>query len=249
LPKPRLTSNSQTCQSPGGGNWFGLAIADQEASSALASCTAKELAILGSLIAPIGKRRRIRARRRVVDHIRRLISWGYRDRSRRVLVRRRCRAGTRMLDLPGFSRTRIPDVLPLPDQFRSVPGSFQRADRASLRRPSSHRRSIVRRAAYWRRKECFFWFLAQFSRAFGRREFFSRRQQDYRCRRFRVLHKREFWGEGDLWEITDEEISRTAIYTKSRASHVIKIGLVETRVSLPRLAARQEASRFMSVRV
>jgi hypothetical protein len=87
----------------------------------------------------------------------------------------------------------------------------------------------------------FFWFLAQFSRAFGRREFFSRRQQDYRCRRFRVLHKREFWGEGDLWEITDEEISRTAIYTKSRASHVIKIGLVETRVSLPRLAARQEA--------
>src|ERR1700726_3013428 len=48
-----------------------------------------------------------------------------------------------MLELRGFSRTRIPDVLLLHEQFRSVPGSFQRADRAFLRRPSSHRRSIV----------------------------------------------------------------------------------------------------------
>jgi hypothetical protein len=34
---------------------------------------------------------RVRARRRIVDHIRRLIWPGYRDRPRRVLVRRRCR--------------------------------------------------------------------------------------------------------------------------------------------------------------
>jgi hypothetical protein len=57
LPKPRPASSNQICQLPGGGNWFGRAIAGQEASSASASCAAKELAILGSLIATIGKRR------------------------------------------------------------------------------------------------------------------------------------------------------------------------------------------------
>jgi F-type H+-transporting ATPase subunit b len=36
LPKPRPASSSQTCQSPGGGNWLGRAIAGQEASSASA---------------------------------------------------------------------------------------------------------------------------------------------------------------------------------------------------------------------
>ena len=41
--------------------------------------------------------------------------------------------GTKMLDLRGFSQTRIPDVLPLREQFRSVPGSFLRADHAFLR--------------------------------------------------------------------------------------------------------------------
>src|SRR5947207_15883636 len=49
FPKPRPASSSQTCQSPGGGNWFGREIAGQEASSASASCAAKESAILGSL--------------------------------------------------------------------------------------------------------------------------------------------------------------------------------------------------------
>jgi len=57
FPKPRPASNNQTCHEPGGGSWFGRAIAGQEASSASASCAANELAILGSLVAPIGKRR------------------------------------------------------------------------------------------------------------------------------------------------------------------------------------------------
>src|SRR5690348_17870875 len=45
FPKPRPASNNQICQSPGGGSWFGRAIAGQEFSRASASCAAKELAI------------------------------------------------------------------------------------------------------------------------------------------------------------------------------------------------------------
>src|SRR5215469_15333802 len=55
LPKPRPASSSQTCQSPGGGSWFGRAIAGQETANASASCVAKELVIRGSLIATIRK--------------------------------------------------------------------------------------------------------------------------------------------------------------------------------------------------
>src|SRR5215467_6187940 len=55
LPKPRPASSSQTCQSPGGGSWFGRAIAGQDTASASASCVAKELVICGSLIATIRK--------------------------------------------------------------------------------------------------------------------------------------------------------------------------------------------------
>jgi hypothetical protein len=73
-----------------------------------------------------------------------------------------------------------------------------------------------------------FQFLVQFLRELGHRENFSHRHQDYRCRRFRVHHKQEFWGEGDLWEITVEETSRTATSTKRRASQVIKISLATT---------------------
>jgi hypothetical protein len=69
---------------------------------------------------------------------------------------------------------------------------------------------------------------SQFSRVLGRRERFSHRQQNYRCRRFRVEHKREFWGDGDLWEITEEEIARTATYTKRHTHRVVKVGLVAT---------------------
>src|SRR5690348_10363514 len=59
LPKPRPASSSQTCQSPRGGNWLERAIAGQEASSASASCVAKELAILcRSLLPKIRKRGR-----------------------------------------------------------------------------------------------------------------------------------------------------------------------------------------------
>src|SRR5689334_14281239 len=65
FPKPRPASNNQIChQSPGGGSWFGRAIAGQEFSRASASCAAKELAIdHSSLVATIRQRGRRSARR------------------------------------------------------------------------------------------------------------------------------------------------------------------------------------------
>src|SRR5215469_6106956 len=52
FPNPWLASSNQTCQSPGGGNWFGRATAGHEACSASASCVAKGLAILGRPLLP-----------------------------------------------------------------------------------------------------------------------------------------------------------------------------------------------------
>src|SRR5215467_15915080 len=59
LPKPRPASSNQTCQSPGGGTWFGRATAGHEAWSASASCAANGLAILARPLLPkIWKRER-----------------------------------------------------------------------------------------------------------------------------------------------------------------------------------------------
>jgi hypothetical protein len=76
-----------------------------------------------------------------------------------------------------------------------------------------------------------FRFFAQFSRVFGRREAFSQHQEIYRRHRFRVRRKREYWGDGDLWELDGEEIARTAIYTKRHISYVKKVGLIATAVA------------------